>query len=69
MINWISGWRLLIVFTLFSVLSHCHGDNYSETTHIAALHVGIMTTVFGISSYKLWPKFTILFLTGIIYPT
>jgi len=25
-----------------------------------------MTTVFGISSYKLWPKFTILFLTGII---
>jgi hypothetical protein len=53
MINWISGWRLLIIFTAASALSPHHGNTYFEATHIAAIHVEIMTTVFSLSSYKL----------------
>jgi len=63
-ICWIRGWRLLIIFTAFSFLSHTYNDSTQEITHIAVLCVGMMSAVFGVTSYPLWPRLSFLFFIG-----
>ena len=63
-IYWITGWRLLIIFTAFSFFSHTHNDSTQEITHIAVLCVGIMTAVFGVTAYQFWPRLVFLFFIG-----
>lgn len=51
-IYWITGWRLLIIFTAFSLLSHTHNDDLGYVIHTAVLCVGMMTVVFGVTAYR-----------------
>ena len=63
-IYWITGWRLLIIFTAFSFLSHSHNDGTQNVTHTVVLCVGMMTTVFGLTAYRFWPRLSFLFFIG-----
>ena len=63
-IYWITGWRLLIIFTAFSFLSHTHNDSTQEITHIAVFCLGMMTAVFGLTAYRVWPRLVFLFFIG-----
>ena len=63
-IYWITGWRLLIIFTAFSFLSHTHNDSTQESTHIAVFCLGMMTAVFGLTAYRVWPRLVFLFFIG-----
>ena len=63
-IYWITSWRLLIIFTAVSSFSHVHADGSEDVTHIAVLCVGMMTAVFGVTTYRLWPKLGALFFIG-----
>lgn len=65
-IYWITGWRLLIIFTAFSLLSHTHNDDLGDVTHTAVLCVGMMTVVFGVTAYRFWPRLSFLFFLGTI---
>ena len=65
-IYWITGWRLLIIFTAFSFLSHSHGGSTQDITHTAVLCVGMMTAVFGVTAYRFWPRLVFLFFIGIL---
>ena len=48
-IYWITGWRLLIIFTAFSFLSHSHDDSTKDVIHSVVLCVGMMAAVFGLT--------------------
>ena len=63
-IYWITGWRLLIIFTAFSFLSHSHDDSTKDVIHSVALCVGMMAAVFGLTAYRVWPKLVFLFFIG-----
>ena len=65
-IYWITGWRLLIIFTAFSVLSHSHDDSTKDVIHSVVLCVGMMTAVFGLTAYRFWPRLSFLFFIGIL---
>ena len=65
-IYWITGWRLLIIFTAFSLLSHTHNDDLGDVIHTAVLCVGMMTVVFGVTAYRFWPRLSFLFFLGTI---
>ena len=65
-IYWITGWRLLIIFTTFSLLSHTHNDGSGDVIHTAVLCVGMMTVVFGVTAYRFWPRLSFLFFLGTI---
>ena len=60
-IYWITGWRLLIIFTAFSFLSHSHDDSTKDVIHSVVLCVGMMAAVFGLTAYRFWPRLSFLF--------
>ena len=63
-IYWSTGWRLLIIFTAFSFLSHSHDDSTTDVIHRVVLCVGMMTAVFGLTAYRFWPRLSFLFFIG-----
>ena len=63
-IYWITGWRLLIIFTAFSFLSHSHDDSTKDVIHSVVLCVGMMAAVFGLTAYRFWPRLSFLFFIG-----
>lgn len=63
-IYWITGWRLLVIFTAFSFLSHFHDDSTKDVSHSVGLCVGMMTVVFGVTTYRFWPRLGFLFFIG-----
>ena len=65
-IYWITGWRVLIIFTAFGLLSHTHNDDLGDVIHTAVLCVGMMTVVFGLTAYRFWPRLSFLFFLGTI---
>ena len=65
-IYWITGWRVLIIFTAFGLLSHTHNDDLGYVIHTAVLCVGMMTVVFGLTAYRFWPRLSFLFFLGTI---
>ena len=63
-IYWITGWRLLVIFTAFSFLSHSHDDSTKDVSHSVVLCVGMMSAVFGVTTYRFWPRLGFLFFIG-----
>ena len=63
-IYWITGWRLLIIFTAFSFILHTHNDSTQDVIHSAVLCVGMMTAVFGVTAFRVWPRLSFLFFIG-----
>jgi hypothetical protein len=63
-IYWITGWRLLVIFTAFSFLSHFHDDSTKDVSHSVGLCVGMMSAVFGVTTYRFWPRLGFLFFIG-----
>ena len=55
---------MLIIFTAFSFLSHTHDDGTQNVTHTVVLCVGMMSAVFGVTAYRVWPKLVFLFFIG-----
>lgn len=63
-IYWITGWRLLVIFTAFSFLSRSHYDSTKDVSHSVILCVGMMSAVFGLTAYRFWPRLGFLFFIG-----
>ena len=64
MIYWITGWRLLVIFKACSFLSHSHDDSTKNVSHSVVLCVGMMSAVFGVTTYRFWPRLGFLFFIG-----